>query len=410
MLAQCSRRRPFVKAHVLLALFLALPCSAADRVLEAFRSALTPEQSARLRATSSLGDLAAALTPSQKSRVRERLSRLRPSGERERARLREAEVLLGESSSASPRARRPQREQASHAAAAAKIREGSLRAASRLTASASASSVYDGEAERGGAANARASFVRYGSSSRSSSRPAAVARERGLTTRAVPSPEAGVAPVLALLRRSPTGREVADFLEEKRVPMRLVDIEEPGVSAYYDPDARAIEVPRDFSKKPLTEQAVLLGHEGYHAIQDLRDHAQTCLELEEDASVRHLTIYHEMLLHGAPPLPSSSSIARSYAAFRRSAREDRLQAVYDRIQTRYAAGKEDLALTSPVSTSLFSLAGMPYDFSAEPAAELRRHRLVRWIHGEQGLIAAERQHAKERRWAEEWLRTHRREL
>jgi hypothetical protein len=218
-------------------------------------------------------------------------------------------------------------------------------------------------------------------------------------------------PALNLLRRSPTGREIADFLDTHHIPVHFGDMPE-GSAAYYMPANNVIVVPRDFGRQPLVAQAVLLGHEGKHAEQLLLHGSAVCLETEFDAGMTHRMIYRELLENGIKPLPPEHYLSQQNMLMNSAIAQDNPAEVYESIGHDYRdnvqiSDEERIQHAGPILKSLAKavifLVG-PYDQpNSRWAVEFKRHWWQSLIAPNEGLAAATREHETEVKEADTWI-------
>ncbi len=123
-------------------------------------------------------------------------------------------------------------------------------------------------------------------------------------------PQKGPDAALRLLRKSELGRTIADFIEARRIPIRVTDRDlGPGTVAAFDWVKKELLLPRNTIDSDAVSLAVALAHEGYHAMQLLRDGMVPCIEAEQDAYFIGFVAYVEMVRAGAAPIPKNGGVA-----------------------------------------------------------------------------------------------------
>ncbi|OGS39508.1 MAG: hypothetical protein A2506_03755 [Elusimicrobia bacterium RIFOXYD12_FULL_66_9] len=154
--------------------------------------------------------------------------------------------------------------------------------------------------------------------------PVAVTDERPLkpqirTRSAVAPPDELYRPALATLSKSATGKQIVDFLGKQKIPVVIQEGMQSDAAAAYYPSSRIIAVPPTFFSEPLIVQAVVLGHEGFHAIQDIEYHSAVTLETEIDAWERQGILYQELRHAGVVPAPDEHFVVQAHGLFQAAA-------------------------------------------------------------------------------------------
>lgn len=158
-------------------------------------------------------------------------------------------------------------------------------------------------------------------------------------------------PALATLARSAVGRDIVDSLKRNGVRIVIKDGLQADAAALYYPSDGAIVVPPAFFSEPRIVQAVILGHEGFHAVQDKEYHSAVSLETEIDAWERQCVMYRELLVAGIPPAPDEHFVAQAYKLFEQSIRRGNLYGFESWVEENYRnsakANKRALARSLP---------------------------------------------------------------
>ena len=229
---------------------------------------------------------------------------------------------------------------------------------------------------------------------------------------ALPEPSV-VSAALDMLRTTETGREIAEFIQRERIPIRQIK-HMPGTSAaYYDFGTRTIYLGPDFSSELPVSQTMLIGHEGYHAIQHSRFSMAPVLETEQGSWLRTMAIYEELKENGHPSLPGHHSWLRYYPAFQAAMISGSPKPLDDFVQAVYVADAElrkDQAvatvpryLKSPMR-GLLNIVHFPAFMNAVSAEALRKSISGTLTNGWDKLSNTMQSPPKERKWFAEWLR------
>lgn len=211
------------------------------------------------------------------------------------------------------------------------------------------------------------------------------------------------------LARGPTGKEVADFLTREGIAIRRVPPLKSGALAEYSPGDRAILIPPTFDSQPLIVRAVILGHEGYHAIQIQRDRLANTIALELDAGLRHRVIYHELIRAGVPQA-SPNSLSADYRELLKAHQKGTPAAIQKSIRKNYRdrVEKDRKNYVEGYPRLLQPLRARYFD----QVVRLRKYR-NRMTSQEQldisssrvnpeGLALAEKKHFEETKWFVSW--------
>jgi hypothetical protein len=143
------------------------------------------------------------------------------------------------------------------------------------------------------------------------------------------------------LALSPTGKEIVDFLAQSQVRIVYSDALPIGTPVAYLPAERAIVLSKQFKDEPPIVQAVTLGHEGFHAVQDITLRSAVAIETELDAWARQSVIYGELLRAGVAPAPPGSDSHVAYGALVDAVDDGQLALFEDPIARLYRKNADD---------------------------------------------------------------------
>ncbi len=214
---------------------------------------------------------------------------------------------------------------------------------------------------------------------------------------------------LNTMRLSPVGREIADFLTAHKVRISVSDDLPEGSIAIYAPSQDAIFVPGSFANEPAIVRALVLGHEGHHAVQDIKHQSAVTLETEIDSTVRGFAVYRELLEAGVVGMPAAHELRGIADAFNQAVDDNELikfKAMVTEMYSRNARMRQDTFMEGvPV---VFRKAvrplvvALPLYNNATFARELKASFWGRFVAGRTNLETAQLRHAEEIRWMKQW--------
>lgn len=218
-----------------------------------------------------------------------------------------------------------------------------------------------------------------------------------------------VAETLMTMRRSRVGAEISSFLVDHHVRIETKAELPAGTLAMYSPQERAIFIPTDFGIQPLIVRALLLSHEGFHAMQDMKYRSAITLETELDATIRGFAAYHELIEVGLPDMPAEHELKGLALAFDMAVREGKVREFSKMVKNLYEDNAElrKRTLVRKVPAVLHKIvlhvvSGFPPFHNATRAADLKVSFWGRIFVTGKKLETAQLRHAEELRWISQW--------
>ncbi len=234
-------------------------------------------------------------------------------------------------------------------------------------------------------------------------------------TRAAAPPKTAeeiLAEAQSILRASSRGAEILARLKTLGVGFRFEPRLPPEVLAAYETTAKEIWFPSITGRAPA-ELAVVLAHEGHHALQMLQGGYQASIEAEIDATFEHHVVLDELLRAGAVSERDLGDQRLEHRAFRRAVRTGRLDGFELSVAERYREMRSVLLRrlrnrVGPRWGWLAVGAAEFYDADALRAFETleEQWRLVNWERWSP-LARAREAEARRKRWRRRWAEDNR---
>ncbi len=221
--------------------------------------------------------------------------------------------------------------------------------------------------------------------------------------------EKALAETLTLLRQSGVGKEIADFIQAQVSIKYSPQVE--GTLAYYIADENTIYLSSDFNRYSPILRANVLGHEGHHAIQDIRDGLAVTLETEMNAAVRGYAVHYELAAKGIPSASGEPLVDERLRLFSESVRTGKLHRIRNMVEQDYkysAARARDRiveakpALLQRPTEYVLKATDLPVFSGSMYVHELKAHWLIRLAGDADGLERALRKDQEEVGWFKQW--------
>lgn len=215
------------------------------------------------------------------------------------------------------------------------------------------------------------------------------------------------------LEKSALGRDILAYAREQGIRFKFADLP-PNVGAQFESGDKVISVPRNFANEDPMEAAVLIGHEGFHARQILRDGMKASVEVEQDANFADRVIYHELIDAGVRRLPRGHPREENYRRFVDQVQHQDFSQYNRDIGSLYEKQRVPMLMravekipTRPMRwllSSAFSVIDADFlrDFETLDYQETKLWNQTERI----GILTTRKEHRAEQAWQLKWMKEH----